>query len=99
MEQDLTKYKQAILSIVKEQSLIVGPLAVTLLNDLSAFLLLNGSDVDIKSDPIDVLERVVSQYKKVFGQASVEVCRKVVSNPSFQFQPSELPRILQSTAR
>ena len=95
VENNLTKYKQAILKIIREQTLIVGPLARNLVEGLDDLVFNDDVDVEIKTDPKKALEEVVEQYGKVFGKTSIEVCKRVVRNMPSGFTESELPDVLK----
>lgn len=70
-------YTQIVEKIVRQQESIIGPIAVERARAV------NGLKMDwanhkiyIKGDEKVVIEELVQQYKALFGQVSVRVCRE-----------------------
>ena len=89
-------FSEAVEKIVREQRNVIGPLA------LEQARRVNGLQIDLEKHQVsfsgnrtEILEHLVEQYKKLFGQASVQVCkdaaRPVLSNVS----PQEVPALLK----
>ena len=89
------KYTQAAQIIIKEQQLIAGPLAIDLAKMVSTITFENGDTVSLEGNPKSVLEDLVKQYQKLFGNASVEASKQALSRSSLKFEPEELPAILK----
>jgi hypothetical protein len=82
--------------IIKEQELVIGPLAWTEAKKVQ------GMQIDIAKqeallvdgDPRAAVDRLVAQYERLFGRASREVCREAVSSMLSQLPPAEIPSSL-----
>ncbi|MBI2012264.1 hypothetical protein HYS91_05885 [Candidatus Daviesbacteria bacterium] len=53
-------------------------------------------DVKITGNKKEVLNNLVSQYAKLFGRASIEVCKEAFSAFSDKVPSSEVPDILKN---
>ena len=87
---------ELVSKIIKEQELIIGPVAWEQAEKVS------GLRVDIATHAVviegstkEVLEKLVAQYEKLFGQASREVCRDAVRPLLSQVPEEEIPAILK----
>lgn len=87
------KYGQAVISIVNEQKLIIGPLAIDLARRVENIRIDSDVAEIMGDDPLKALEQLVHQYKILFGEASVRVSKEAVKKA--QLQPHELPEILR----
>ena len=92
-------FTQIPLRIIKEQELIIGPVAwdeakkvVGLTIDRS-----NGS-VSFSGDQRDIINRLVAQYERLFGRASHEVCKEAVQDLIAEMAPEEVPSSLKQEA-
>ena len=74
---------EIVKEIIKEQSLIIG-------ENLARQMALDSGVVQFNSNKIDdititatssdiAIEKLIDSYKELFGQASVEVCRNVIT--------------------
>lgn len=82
--------------IIKEQELIIGPVAWEEAEKVSGLRInVQSHEVDIEGDARDVLERLVAQYEKLFGAASREVCRDAVRPLLAQVPQDEIPAVLK----
>ena len=88
-------YSQAISQIIKQQELIIGPLALNQAKVISGLDIISDSDIKIKGDGKAVLENLVKQYARLFGQASVEVCKDAVKEIKPPVPSNDLPEILR----
>ncbi|OGG15736.1 hypothetical protein A3D77_01785 [Candidatus Gottesmanbacteria bacterium RIFCSPHIGHO2_02_FULL_39_11] len=88
-------YSQAISQIIKQQELIIGPLALNQAKGISGLDIISDSDIKIKGDGKAVLENLVKQYARLFGQASVEVCKDAVKEIKPPVPSNDLPEILR----
>ncbi len=92
------KYCLAINRIVSAQEQIIGPLAIILAKQASGLSMSDKMDnIQITGNPKDVLGSVVAIYKKIFGEASVNLSMEVMSKEHLPFSKDELPLILQDT--
>ncbi|MBI2482322.1 MAG: hypothetical protein HYV76_02060 [Candidatus Vogelbacteria bacterium] len=81
--------------IIKEQELIIGPLAWEEAGKVSGVNITNGV-VEIKNgDEREVVNKLVGQYEHLFGRASREVCREAVTSLLADLSPAEIPSSLR----
>ena len=82
--------------IIKEQELIIGPVAWEEAEKVTGLRInVQSHEVDIEGDARDVLERLVAQYEKLFGKASREVCRDAVRPLLAQVPEADVPAVLK----
>jgi hypothetical protein len=82
-------------NIIREQEKIIGPIALEQARKVRGLSVDDEKrDIKITGDKKEVLDGLVEQYKHLFGQASVEVCkeasRKITSGASINDIPSSL---------
>jgi hypothetical protein len=96
---DIQKYINAVSKIVLAQHMIMGPMAVDLarqVDGLSINTVKNDvENVEINEDPKLVLESLVGQYRKLFGDVSVNVSKDAISDLRGTFGDDELPSLLR----
>jgi len=83
--------------IIKEQELVIGPLAWTEAGKVSGLSVVDKKkwQVELKNgDPKEVVNRLVAQYERLFGRASHEVCKDAVAGLLADLAPSEIPSSL-----
>lgn len=88
-------YIKAIIQIIKEQELVIGPLALDQAKKVTSLQLMNINDVKITGSPKQALADLVERYAELFGQASVEVCKEAIRQIKDQIPQQELPQILK----
>lgn len=88
-------YSVAISQIIKQQQAIVGPLALDQARKVSGLKISTLDDIKFSGDAKLVLEGLVKQYEKLFGQASIEVCKDAVREVKPPIPQNELPTILR----
>ena len=87
---------QAISRIIKEQQAIIGPVALDQAKKVDGLQLGGADDVKITGNKKEVLGNLVNQYSKLFGKASIEVCKEAFE-PYFAKIPSaDIPDILKN---
>ena len=89
-------YAEAISRIIKEQQSIIGPVALDQAKKVAGLVVGGADDVKISGNKKEVLGNLVNQYAKLFGKASVEVCKEAFSQVSDKISPSEVPDILKN---
>lgn len=85
--------------IISEQALIIGPLAWREARKVEGLRILNESSGEIElqnSNPKEVIDRLVNQYERLFGQASHEVCREAVATLVRRLAPADIPSSLSA---
>ena len=92
----IVQFPKIALKIIKEQELIIGPLAwdearkvVGLSIDQSQ------NSVSLSGDTKDIINRLVAQYERIFGKASHVVCHDAVIDLIKQMPAEEVPESLK----
>jgi hypothetical protein len=87
---------QLVEQIIKEQELIIGPMAWEEASKVAGLRIDVGKrEVHIEGNAKQALENLVAQYEKLFGLASREVCRDAVRPLLSQVPQDEIPAILK----
>lgn len=90
---DLTLVVRAI---VDEQKNIIGPLAIEEANKVVGLKVSDDLEtIQVSGESKNVLADLVGQYEKLFGQASIEVCKDAVREVQPPIPTKDLPAILQ----
>lgn len=89
----------AVKAIIEHQISVIGPMALEQANKVSGLKVTDGND-DVKvnvsgKDATKLLTELVSNYEKLFGRASIEVCRDAVREIQPPLPKGDLPQILQ----
>jgi hypothetical protein len=89
-------YSKIILEIVHEQENIIGPIAISQANLVHGLALdWEQKAVTVTGDPKKVLDGLVEQYRTLFGQISVEVCKEAAQKILHEPHSDKLPLSLQ----
>lgn len=82
--------------IIQEQENVIGPIALEQAKKVPG-LTLNWEkhEVVLSGNETEILEQLVENYKHLFGQASVEVCREAVKNLIKSVPADKIPSQLQ----
>jgi hypothetical protein len=91
----MDKYSEAVLKIVSEQELIIGPLAKDLAKKANGITFKDSKEVMITGDPKSALENLVGQYHMLFGKTSVEVSKNAIKSLRHLLSSEDLPEILK----
>ena len=89
-------FLEAVSRIIKEQQSIIGPVAIDQANKVTGLQVGGADDVKITGNKKEVLNNLVNQYAKLFGRASVEVCKEAFSPYSDKIPSSDIPDILKN---
>lgn len=81
--------------IIKEQQTIIGPLALREANKVQGLKADGVDSVVIQGDSKAVLQKLVEQYAKLFGQTSIQLCREVAESLSSELSESDKPDFLK----
>lgn len=87
---------QAISRIIKEQTAIIGPIALDQAKKVSGLDVSSIDNVVIAGNKKEVLENLVNQYAKLFGKASIEVCKEAFASFSDKIPVGDVPDILKN---
>ncbi|HSW47762.1 MAG TPA: hypothetical protein VLG67_01665 [Candidatus Saccharimonadales bacterium] len=91
----MEQYSQIVSQIIKDQEAIIGPIALEQAKRVAGLEIVDLGSIKIKGNIKDVLSSLVEQYAKLFGKASIEVCREAVRGTKLQFPQDQLPDILR----
>ena len=90
-------FSNMVVKIIKEQELVIGPLAWTEASKVRGLHVVNEMPGEItlnNGDPKETVNRLVEQYERLFGRASHEVCREAVMTLIKGLSPSDIPSSL-----
>ena len=82
-------------AIIKAQEKVIGPIAFEQAMKVSGLSVKGNTDIKITGDAKLVLADLVKQYERLFGKASVEVCRDAVKEIKPPVPSEQLPDVLQ----
>lgn len=91
----MNAYAQAANEIIRQQQVIIGPIAYDQARKVKGLSISDGGDVTIDGDEKQVLANLVESYSTLFGNASVEVCRDAVRDIKPPLKPDQLPDVLK----
>lgn len=93
----MTIYEQISVRIIKEQELIIGPIAWQEAVKVPGIKLIDKDkqEVSISDDPKTVLSRLVEQYSRLFGKVSTEVCKEAAQDLLVELPKDQIPANLQ----
>ena len=94
----MTIFDQISQKIIKEQALIVGPLAWIEAEKVLGIHVIDSkkSEVEVTGDnPKDVINKLVAQYERLFGKLSHEICREATHDLTANMPKDEVPSSLQ----
>jgi hypothetical protein len=89
-------YIQAISRIIKEQQGIIGPVAVEQAKKVPGLEVTSPDDIKISGNKKEVLGNLVSRYSKLFGKASVAVCKEAFQPMKEKIPDADTPDILKN---
>ncbi|MDB4992369.1 MAG: hypothetical protein JWL75_614 [Parcubacteria group bacterium] len=92
-----TTLDQIATRIIKEQELIIGPIAWQEAGHVPELMLDDHTAVQISSsapDPKMVIDQLVGRYERLFGRASREACKEAVASLLADLSPGEIPSTL-----
>lgn len=88
--------KLLVKTIVTNQSSIIGPIAAEQANRVNGIQISEDlQTITLKGNGASILVELVKQYEKLFGKASIEVCREAVKEVIAQLSDRDLPEILK----
>ncbi len=91
-----TTFDQISKRIIKEQELIIGPVAWDEARKVSGLTVVNSDtgEVSVSGDGKQTVDSLVGRYTRLFGQASREVCREAVQDILADMKREEVPASL-----
>jgi hypothetical protein len=91
----MDEYSYIVSQIIKEQEAIIGPVALEQARKVAGLEVENADTVKISGNAKDVLAHLVEQYAKLFGRASIEICKEAVHDVKTKVAVNDLPEILR----
>ncbi|HEY4512152.1 MAG TPA: hypothetical protein VJH63_00635 [Candidatus Paceibacterota bacterium] len=94
----MSKLDQIATKIIKEQELIIGPIAWQEAGEVKGIHIIDQKTGAVTIDNGDskiVVDNLVGKYEHLFGRASREVCREAVASLVADLSPSEVPSSLK----
>ena len=90
-------YEQLAAKIIKEQELLMGPMAWYEAGKVQGLSVLNSKEgsLTIEGDGNTVINALVDQFGTLFGRAGREVCRDAVGAMVANLKPTEVPANLR----
>ncbi len=90
-------FSQMSLRIIKEQEMVIGPLAWDEAKKVVGFNVIDQKkgEVSFDGEPKNVLDLLVSQYEKLFGKISHEICREAVQDLIAELPADQVPASLK----
>ena len=81
--------------IIKEQQTIIGPLALREANKVVGLKVTSIDNIVIEGNSKEILQKLVEQYAKLFGNASIQLCREVTEQYSSDIPDADKPDFLK----
>ena len=94
----MTIFDQIALGIIKEQELIIGPMAWQEAGKVSGIRIIDSRSDSItveNGDSKQIIDKLVAQYDRLFGRASREVSREAAAPFLTNLIPTEIPSSLK----
>lgn len=89
-------YGQMVEKIIEEQESVIGPIALEQARKVPGLTVdLGKKEVVMSGDKKEILDKLVNNYKHLFGQASVEVCKDAIKNFKDKVPVDSIPAQLQ----
>jgi hypothetical protein len=93
----MADFAQMAVKIIKEQELIIGPIAWEEAEKVSGLHVVDRKTATVTIDEADgkvAIDHLVSQYEHFFGRAAREVCKDAVASLLADLSPAEIPTSL-----
>lgn len=89
-------FAQLAEKIIEEQEHIIGPIALEQARKVAGLSIdWQKKDIQFTGNKTDVLEKLIEQYKSLFGQASVEACKEAVQTIISKLPDNQRPPLLR----
>lgn len=89
-------FAQIAEKIIKGQQDIIGPVAIEQAEKVEGLTVdWTTHKIVFSGDKKDIVEKLVEQYRELFGRASVEVCREAVRGIISQIPNDQVPFLLK----
>lgn len=96
----MSVYDQMTVRIIREQELVIGPLAWTEAQKVEGLTVIDRRkrEVQLTGEPKETINRLVAQYERLFGRVSHETCKEAVVSLIAELSPAETPSSLLPSA-
>ncbi len=89
-------FDQIAEKIIEQQEAIIGPVAVEQAKRVKELKIdWPKHDVDITGNPQNAIDKLVAQYKELFGQIAVETCKEAAARYLAQLPAGQQPESLK----
>lgn len=90
-------FDQISVRIIKEQELLIGPLAWDEARKVAGLQVVDQQKGEIKleGNEKEILTKLVEQYSRLFGMASTAVCRQAAQDLIVELPKEQVPEVLQ----
>ncbi len=89
-------YAQMAEKIIKQQEAIIGPVAIEQAEAIKELHVdWPKQDVTVSGNGPAAIDKLVSQYKELFGKISVEVCKEASAKILAKLSPDQVPTSLR----
>ena len=89
-------YAQIAQKIIEQQETIIGPVAIEQAKMVEGLQIdWDKHKVTVNGDKTKVIDRLVEQYRHLFGRTSVEVCKEAAAGLLSNFPPDRVPSLLR----
>lgn len=90
-----TTFDLIVTKIIKEQELIIGPIAWQEAEHVLGIILDDHTAAQVATEnPKEIVDQLVGRYERLFGRASREVCKDAVKTLLADLAPSDIPSTL-----
>jgi hypothetical protein len=92
----MSVFDQIVVKIIQQQEDIIGPVAVEQAKQVKELKIdWSKHEVEIGGNPQTALDKLVAQYKVLFGQIAVETCKEAAAKLLQQLPSEQYPKSLQ----
>ena len=92
-----TIFDQIFVRIIKEQELVIGPLAWEEAKKVAGLTVVNqqAGEVSFQGDGKEILSKLVAQYSRLFGKVSEQVCKEAAQSLLVELPSDQIPDTLK----
>jgi len=92
----MNTYNAIAEKIVHEQEQVIGPIAWKEAEKVNGIRVdITTREIFIDEDPLNVIDKLVVQFERFFGQVSHEVCKDAARELTSHMKPEEIPKSLR----
>lgn len=92
----MNTYQDIAVAIIRAQETVIGPVALMQAKEVEELSVdWDKKEVQLKGDGKMAIDHLISSYKMLFGQISVDVCKEAAARLVGQLSAEELPALLR----